>query len=345
MKIKLKRIAVLITALTLTIVLTLGVLLIPSNFPSIDTQASMAISLFDLTGNMQRGVAQAVLDALGETPKDSSTLDRVTRFRLFPNLSLSSVYAENLSRLNWRITNVDGNRVTFWASEPHRASVFTTTLSEIRYSHGIIRQRLIADYTYLAARMSRLNNHILRQGTIGANAVAADRLWLPSMAEVENGGAWGFSMNTERARFSLGAIADLHINVVAYNDWLRDTIIEPCQSINAQVVRNNGSITSLRYCSSMDFRPLFLLIYATVRPALHISLSSLQAAASGNVGGGDTNPPPDDNNSSNNSGNNDYAANNLIWALLIGLTGGVIVIILLFGITNKILNNKGEEIE
>ena len=278
--VKLSALAVIIT------VLVFGGVLFISPQQAIQAEASTAIALFNTTGQMTRQQAQNIMNALGDTPADSSSINRNTQFRLFPDIELSSTHATALSRLHWRIVNVDGDRVTFWASDSYRSIGFMSTSSMYPvYSESILRQFLLSDFTHLTSEIPNINNHILIKGSSVDGAVAGDRIFIPSLQEVQNGGTWG--LNTALRSFPRMGDAASFGRV-----WLRTPA--SFNPLLGGLVSYNGSVSAGLGTGS----------HSRVRPALHISLQSIQEAADVGAGGGTVRPPDDNNGNGNNNNNN-----------------------------------------
>jgi len=261
-----RKLGLLVTAIALIITLTLGGVFMQPNQQIISADASTSLSLFNEQGEMTRVQAQNILDALGDTPNVNTTIDRTSYFRLFPAVNYSSDYANKLAGLRWRITQVSGDRVTFWAYDGYRSSVFGSGL----YPVSFIRDNLLFDSNYILARFPNLLDYILTKGTDANEAVPYDRFWVPSAQEVGNGEAWG--LNT-----ALRLFPQFDDNPFT---WLRSW-----NSSGFSFISWNGSILDAGGSSTV----------AAVRPALHISLSAIQEAADTGAGGGVV-PPPNNNN-------------------------------------------------
>jgi len=283
--------------LALTLTLTFGAIFI-SSYQILEAEASTSISLFNVSGQMTRVQAQNILDALGDTPAVNTSIDRNMKFRLFPQVTLPSNHANNLMSLNWRITQTNGDRVTFWAVDGYRTSVFNTAAvgsPSSDYSVSILRENLLNDYAYIAARFPTLLDSILTKNTTSENAVVADRIWIPSVLEVGIGGVWAMTP-------SLRSFDAFHGND---NAWLRTAATANL----AYFLTADGSV------ENASLVPLSNQL--VVRPALHISLAAIQEAAESGAGGGAIVPP----------GNN--VSDNVRTARIVGgILGGLFFILL-----------------
>jgi len=333
--VRLSALAVIITALIFG-----GVMFI-SPSQTIQAEASTAISLFNANGQMTRVQAQNILNALGDTPADNSSINRNTQFRLFPDIEITSTHATALSRLHWRIVNVDGDRVTFWASDSYRSIGFMSTSSMYPvYSESILRQFLLSDFNNLTSEIPNLNNHVLIKGTTIDGAVASDRIFIPSLQEVQNSGTWG--LNTALRSFPRMGDAASFGRV-----WLRTPAT--FNPLLGGLVSYNGSTSAGLGTGS----------HSRIRPALHISLQSLQEAADDGAGGG-TVRPPDDNNgggnnnnnngnngnnngSNNNNDNNDSNTGNANVFVILSFAMGLIILALTIGLIIHIFRSKNKE--
>jgi len=322
--VKYSALAVIMTALTLGIFLSPFT---PSNQPQIQAEASTSISLFNATGRMTRSQAQNIMTALGSAPEDITTVDRAMPFRLFPDITFTSNHASSLTRLNWRIVHIDGDRLTFLAAAPYRNSPFSTT-GGLCYLVSDLRANLITDFNYLNTRLGGLSDYILPLGAVPTNhnheaarVNENDRIWIPSRYEF-----------ITRWRLTSHGLATFDNGSFNARSWLRN------QSTTGAV-----SISTMSSAGALGTIIGSYRVYS-VRPALHISLQSIIDAANDGASGGTVASPDQNGNGSSNNNNNDYANDNLAWILFFGLIGGIVVIILLFGIIAKILN-KGGEIE
>jgi len=306
-----RKLGLLVTAIALIVTLTLGGIFMQSNQQAISADASTSLSLFNEQGEMTRVQAQNILDVLGDTPNVNTTIDRTAYFRLFPNVTFASSHATSLSQLYWRITQVNGDRVTFWAVECYRNTSFNSDDVNI-YTVSLLRTNLLDDSNYILARFPNLLDGILTKGTNSANAVSYDRFWIPSAGEVEDGGYWG--LTSELRSF-------VPHDIPNNSAWLRSF---PAGASTVSTVSPAGAIITAQVWSARG-----------VRPALHVSLSAIQEAADTGAGGGIV-PPPNNNN------NNNYRGS--AWRAIRMSIGGVfiaaVLILIIVGIINLISKIK-----
>ena len=159
--------------------------------------ASTSIALFGTNGAINTTQAQNILNNLNAAR--TNVVNRDTQFRLFSSTGTADV--NRLSNLNWRMTNISGDRVTFWASGAYRDSVFHPVLGQASsvYSTSQLRDNVLANFTTLTSGWTPAvrDANILTQGTSTNNANTSDRMWIPSAGEVQNLGTWGLS-NAQR---------------------------------------------------------------------------------------------------------------------------------------------------
>ena len=307
-----KKLALLVTALALTITLTLGGIFFQPNQMTIEADASTSISLFNHNGEMVRLQAQNILDALGDTPTINTTIDREMQFRLFSEAGLVSTEATALARMRWRITQVNGDKVTFWAYGGYRLSNYNEVGAGNVYSNSVLRTNLINDYTYLLARFPNLPENILPKGTNAHGAVPTDRFWIPSVQEVQNGDVW--DLNSHLRSFPAFGTAT--------SSWLRSATATG--TVNAITANTTGDINLTGTA--------VVTVGLVVRPALHISLALLQEAAETGAGGGIIRPPDNDREFST-------------WRMVAGSVGGAmvffLVILLAIALIKYIKKKKG----
>jgi len=328
-----KRIVLMVGVLALTITLTLGGVFGLSSSQTIQAEASTSLSLFNVTGQMTRQQAQNIMTALGNTSNVNTSIDRNMQFRLFPDANYGSQYAVALARLNWRIVNADNDRITFWASNTYRTSAYgTTTL----YASSTIRQNIIDDFNHVLSRIGTIGNHIMPKGSTAFGAVAGDLIWLPAIEETRYNGVWGFTEETTNLRgFTPHAEGGTNANqaFLRYGHFVR-----PPHSIDEDL----PPFHSINYCGVYFHFFGAGTILRGVRPAVHISRASIEAAADNGAGGGVN--PPDNNDNNNNNGNN--TDNNFfedgagIALLVLGGLVGLIVIIILFGGIARLLKRR-----
>ncbi|MCL2846676.1 MAG: S8 family serine peptidase [Firmicutes bacterium] len=223
-------------------------------------------SLFDSYGTLNPDIAASILSSLN--PSNTAAVDRDTQFRLFPDVGTGHTLA--LSRLNWRIVHVNGDRVTLWASQVYRNSIFHSRVHDVvgnpntdwrvlPYRDSMLRSNLLADWNGIASGLPNIGNHILPHGTTAHGANASDPLWIPSFWPGSGGelDVWNLPQGLMTAEWS-GAIA---------GTWLRD--VSTTHPNNVRVVLANNGTTAWIWGDNQRW----------VRPAIHLSLSSLLAAA------------------------------------------------------------------
>jgi len=320
-----KRVMLLLGTLALTLTLTLGLLFIPSPQAPIQAEASTTISLFNATGRMTRSQAQNILNAIGNTPNDMTTVDMAMPFRLFPDITFNSNHSTNLARLNWRIVHIGGNRITFLATAPYRNSPFSTT-GGLCYLVSDLRVNLITDFNYINTRLGGLNDYILPLGAVPTNhnheaarVNENDRIWIPSRYEfitrwrLLNHGLGGFDNGSFNAR-----------------SWLRNQSTTGSQSISS--MSSAGVLGSVGDSTR---------VYS-VRPALHISLHSIREAVEYGASGG-TVAPPDQNGNNNNNNNSYNNGSNTSWIILSSIIGLALVVIILGYVFHVFRSKKDKE--
>lgn len=206
--------------------------------------------LFNLDGIINVGQATNILNALNTN--NTAVTNTETAFRLFP--SVGSNYTRTLSQLNWRVVHVDGDRVTLLASESYRASVFNSGAPRTHYRYSVARENLLNDWGALVAELG-IEQYIKPQGTTTDGANADDLIWLPSEAELRNDGYWGKTTNSQRTFTPL---------TIGHGAWTRTHSF-------ADHIRGLNSLGAF-------FDIVVISTQMEIRPALHISLSSLLEA-------------------------------------------------------------------
>ena len=170
-----------------------------------------ATPLFSLTGAMNENQAADILTNIN----GGNVVNRNLEFRLFSDTGLATTDVGRLSRLNWRMTNVDGDRVTFWASGAYRNSQFrqTTGVNTQVYSGSTLHNNINNNFASLVSGWapSVVSANIPTLGVSSDHGSTSDRMWLPRVADVENSGAW--SLNSTSRQFAT--------NTFNANAWLR----------------------------------------------------------------------------------------------------------------------------
>ncbi|MCL2846678.1 MAG: hypothetical protein FWE38_03235, partial [Firmicutes bacterium] len=162
-----------------------------------DVAAAVNISLFNANGTLNPTQSQNILNTLNAAR--NGVTNRTAEFRLFPDVGAGQVLAT--SRLNFRVAHVNGDRVTLWASTASHNQVFNTntgTMSGIAGNvywnaarSSSLRDNVITNWNGIAAGIPGINDHTHTQAVTTYNANQNDRLWIPSEAEVRDGGTWG----------------------------------------------------------------------------------------------------------------------------------------------------------
>ena len=167
-------------------------------------------ALFSTDGTINGAVAREILNALNED--HTAVDDRDTEFRLFSE-NTTNTNVQNLSNLTWRLTHVDGDRITLWAAGAYRNSQFAAnaqTTTAHQYSGSAVRTNLTTDFNAIFNGFTAANqNNILTLGTTADNANTNDRIWLPTVNNVNTN--WGLTAD-QRAFAANGFNA---------NAWLR----------------------------------------------------------------------------------------------------------------------------
>jgi len=178
--------------------------------------------------------------------------------------------------------------ITFWAYSGYRTSAFNTGggSGNTNYAGSLVRENLMYDFSYVVARWPQINTVLLTKGTTSGGAVASDRIWLPSGYEVEDAGAW--NLTAPLRRFSVFGTGSMSFA------WLRNA--DPLMINSVEGVGSDGFHGFSQVTNSN-----------VVRPALHISLEAIQAAAEDGAGGGAV--PPGGNGNNNNNNNEDRGVN------------------------------------
>ncbi|MCL2861203.1 MAG: hypothetical protein FWE22_02205 [Firmicutes bacterium] len=317
-----RKITMLVVVVVLTLAIMIGGVLIPQR--TILSSASTSVSLFNATGQMTRAQAQNILEAIGDTEAQGFTnasMDRGRQFRIFPDIALASDNAQNLARLNFRLVNVTGDRVTFMASTSYRFSEFQSSNDESNYNLSTVRENLLGDFDYIQRRIPNVNNHILNKGSTADFAVATDRIWLPSLYEVQDGTGWTLNNNLRRP-----------VETNNHHSWLRSGNSYTFGEVQDYFVYIISSLDgSLSVISVRDVN------LRGIRPAIHISLSSLQDASEDGASGGAVRPPDENNNNNNNEEEHDRVAT---WIIIVSVIVGLLVLAIIINIFAWIFSRK-----
>ena len=256
-------------------------------------------SLFQTTGELSALRAQQILDAIGDLSNEDNVIDRETPFRLFPTVATN--YARELSQSQWRIVDVDGDNVTMFATQPYRSSYFNVDLEpNITYGTSTLRHNLVGDWNVLASAIPRVNDHVNRYGGSANGANANDRIWIPCFEA--NNVIWHFNshLGANQLWWARGFLNDTHALTV-------DT---------AGYSHGHAMTDELG-----------------VRPALHISLESLESAVEvGYVGN------YNDNDEDTDTNDNDI---DLLWIVL-GSIGGFILLVGAISFIGSVMGSKKE---
>ncbi|MCL2846384.1 MAG: InlB B-repeat-containing protein [Firmicutes bacterium] len=221
--------------------------------------AATNIHLFNTNGTLNATQATNILNALNAN--NTAVANRDTQFRLFPDVGSGNVL--NLSRLTWRITHVNGDRVTLWASAAYRNSQYHTANSFIAYNNSTIRSNLLADWGGITAGIAGLGTHVLSHGTTATHANTADLIWLPELADVGSNNSAGVRSGTWNMT---PAERTYNANGFSTSAFLRS----PNDAWAASVTTNGNA-----HANGWSWNASH-----AVRPALHLSLSSLAQASS-----------------------------------------------------------------
>ena len=167
--------------------------------------------LFSFDGTMNAGQAASIVANINA----GAVLDRNAEFRLFSDTGAATTDVGRLSRLTWRMTDISGDRVTFWAAGAYRNLGFHTNAnanSQV-YSSSNLRSTMVADFGQLTTSWASatVNSNIPTLAVLTDNANSNDRIWLPRTADVQNGGAWGLNDMTR----------SFVTNGFSNNSWLR----------------------------------------------------------------------------------------------------------------------------
>jgi len=177
--------------------------------------AGMVVPLFDGNGNIQTTQASTILANMnaGRT----QILNRDIEFRLFTQAGSGDV--QTLSNLGWRMTHINGDRITFWASGAYRNSQFNMQPSAAshNYANSTLRSNVLGNFGTLTSAWTPAvrDANILTQGTTLQNANTNDRMWIPSAQEVQASGTWGLTQG-QRAYAANGNLG---------NAWLRSSVV------------------------------------------------------------------------------------------------------------------------
>jgi len=210
-------------------------------------------SLLNSTGGFNNDIGNVVSQLITNN-------DKRTPFRLFPEITTADVNVQHLTRTLWRIAHVDTNHVTLYAETAYRSSEFDTTANRNpatnEYNGSLVQNRLKTDFAAITTAIPTLitNNIVLPANTSSDNLDPDDLIWLPSETEVVS--TWNLNTNLRRAYN--GGYAPTNASLA----WLRS----PGTTGNARYVDPNGNL----------FSNSVTLAFA-VRPALHLTLSSLQS--------------------------------------------------------------------
>ena len=245
------------------------------------------ISLFNTSGTINPVIAQRVLDAVNGN-------DLAMEFRLFPTIAFPNATetVRSLSTINFRFVYAYGDNVTFWASQAYRNSLFNPVGVGNNYAFSELRQNLIADWNGLTLGVPNLTRHINQLDTTQWNAIPTDRIWLPTWVDMHSAG-WNLPT----------AVRSFDRNGFSTHAFLRSPTLET-------LVDQVSYVGFVSATNVVDHART-----GAVRPALHVSLASLQYAID--------NPPPPE------IPDLPYTPNNTVNPLLLalGIGGGVLVLV------------------
>jgi len=163
--------------------------------------------LFNSTGEIQGVQAAAIMANLNGNVITSRTQE----FRLFTQ-NTANTNVQNLSNLTWRMAAADADHITFWAAGAYRNSQFSTAnnAASNTYNGRALQSNLLGDFNALTTNWGTNINNIAMQGVSTNGANQNDRMWIPSVTEV-NSAAWG----------GAGAHRNFATNGFSTNAWLR----------------------------------------------------------------------------------------------------------------------------
>ncbi|MCL2570678.1 MAG: hypothetical protein FWE16_05770, partial [Firmicutes bacterium] len=146
------------------------------------TYVANSVSLFNYDGGLNKDQVELLYNKV-------ETGDRVTPFRLFPNIGTGTAF--HLSRTYFRIAHVDSSnqRLALIAETSYRASQFNLIGQGNNYATSLVRTNLLNDFNNVNID-GRFNLYILPANKTSDNLVSTDRVWLPSYDEVRDGGLW-----------------------------------------------------------------------------------------------------------------------------------------------------------
>ena len=306
-----KKLLMSLTLVVGVVALTLGAVFVPKNTTTTVSATTVnSMSLFNFTG-INSVQANNILLA------SRANINNSPAFRLFPTVDTHSPDVTSLANLYWRIVDISFSYITFWATTPYRDSEFRS-LNGVHqdYANSRLRTNLLNDWIVMTNRLDGINRHVVPHA-----GVQNDRIWIPSEEEVRNGGTWGFGGNSQRMT---------NPHAFRTTSWLRSAeefeMTDGTPSTRARTVGNSGSISSTTLTG-----PTWT---SAVRPALNISIASLEAATEG-VGGIDGGSGGNQND--NSTTNNDSASG---WMISIAVIGGIIVLLFVANLANLGRRNR-----
>ena len=210
------------------------------------SQSANNRTLFNAQGHINQDVAAAIGQKL-------IIGDRRTPFRLFPDTTATGQpltgHALALSQTHFRIAHVDfaANRIAVWAEHSYRTSIFSNL--PVDYRDSALRVNLLSDFDILNEN-GRFNTHILPAQKTAHHQNPDDRIWLPSVQEVQNHGIWRINANRYRA-----------YNPSAQESfaWLRSSVTPAANMVYPWVVPSSGSLSTRRSTQILSVRPAFYL--------------------------------------------------------------------------------------
>jgi len=324
-----------------------GVFILSGAAPKLEeASANTAVppdALFNALGDMSRTQAIRLMGAIGDTPDDVLSMDRTAAFRLFPNLTFSYATTTSLARLYWRLVDVYYDRVTLWATGAYMASYVGLDCNS--WDQSVINTALNADITRLMVRSPNLRHSIMtRRGLYEPSfqeflpaflEFANARLFLPTYAAIRDGGAWG--LNDALRRFNSNGFGDDilghgSVAVTNHTGFLGTSLF----NVTADIITTDGRVHASQLIPTgglnTDYWTDHPPYMVAVRPAITISLSSIQRAAA-YAGDGENYVNTDSGASDNDTSDETDAAP--WWAIPLGVFGAIAVVFIVFKVFKR----------